>query len=1319
VSRDVEDVYELSPLQEGMLLHCLYGGDRDTYVAQHSFAVDGPLDGDALHQAWQQTVAAHTALRTSFHWEGLDKPLQVVHRDVPVAWHRHDWSDAGEDRRRELFDRLLDSERDAGFDPAAVPLLRLHLALLGPDRHAFVWTHHMLPVDGWSVPIIISDVVRRYRALTAGFPPPPPAAPYRDYIAWLQRQDLDAARAFWVGALGGDTEVMPLGPLRPARPDDPPGPVGERSAPFPPDLAAALRAVAARHRVTLNTVLQAAWALVLRRYTGGTEVRFGFASAGRPPELPAVDRMVGTFVNTLPIRLPVADDGDLGGWLRDIQARHAATRRYEFSPLAQIKSWSGVPATRPLFDSVVVLENYRVDFQAGELAQRLSMRGLSDFEKTSEPLTVFVTPEPASMLRILFHQDRIAPDAVDGILACFQAALRALAHQERIGAIVASTVDGLPADAAGRGPFARYPDAGATLTELIRRQAAATPGAPAVRAEDGELSYRDLLARATRTAAALTAAGVGPGHVVGVCAERCLDLVTGLVGTLLAGAAYLPLDPSLPADRLAFMVADAGVEVVLAPPATAASARATGARLVLTPGDQPIDAAAPAPPAARGGDAAYVIYTSGSTGRPKGVVVTHEAIVNRLLWMQDTFPLTAADRVLQKTPFGFDVSVWELFWPLITGATMVVARPGGHQDAAYLARTIVREGVSLAHFVPSMLQLFLDEPAVAGLPALRRVMCSGEALPYGLARRFATVLPAVQLHNLYGPTEAAVDVSWWDCGRDGPDGVLPIGHPIANTQAYVLDRRLSEAPRGVPGELYLGGVQLARGYLGRPGLTATTFVAHPLAGAGGRLYRTGDLVRRLPDGALEFLGRIDNQVKLHGYRIELGEIEQTLTDHPAVREAVVVVRDRGELRHLAAYVAGTDPDPEELREHLRLKLPRYMVPATVTVLPAMPLSHNGKLDRKALPDPAGHPAAPTPVVPPATPREEAVAAVFGAVLGLAEVDVTADFFALGGTSFDAVRAVRRIEGATVALLAAYPSVRALATMLGSDDAAPGILLRLTAPGPAAHQLVCVPFGGGSAIAYQALGRTLPAGVALHAVTLPGHEPGGAPDLHPVEEVARECADAVLALPAGPVSVYGHCAGVALAVEVVRLVEAAGRPVSRLFLGASFPFYAAGAMGRAVQRGLGALAGRGVLKVSARTVGLTAGDDPDADLAEMRYLRSIGGFANAVDEETLAFVMRAFRHDVAEGGRYFTARWSRRGGLDTPPLAAPITFIAGTDDPLTARYEQGVRMWNRFSYDVALATVPGGTHYFLQDRPDELAAIVAGALDPRPLADSVR
>ncbi|HEU5391797.1 MAG TPA: amino acid adenylation domain-containing protein, partial [Streptosporangiaceae bacterium] len=590
---------------------------------------------------------------------------------------------------------------------------------------------------------------------------------------------------------------------------------------------------------------------------------------------------------------------------------------------------------------------------------------------------------------------------------------------------------------------------GGCLPDLLQEQAAATPDATAVVFEGAELTYAQLNARANQLARLLVGRGVGPESLVAVVMDRSLDLMVALLAVLKAGGAYLPVDPGYPADRIGYMLADSRPAAILTDSRTAAGLPGQPAERIVV--DDPelvrltgllaeadLAEAERISPLLRS-HPAYVIYTSGSTGRPKGVVVPHAGAVNRLAWMQGLYRLRAGDRVVQKTPIGFDVSVWELFWPLTQGAAMVVARPGGHREPAYLARLIQDERVTVAHFVPSMLQVFLAEPSARLCAGLRLVFCGGEAVPGELAARFTGMLPRVGLHDLYGPTEASIDVTAWEF-QPGPEPVtVPIGRPVWNTQVYVLDAGLRPVPPGCAGELYLAGVQLARGYLGRPALTAERFVASPFR-PGERMYRTGDLTRWTRDGVLEYLGRTDDQVKIRGFRIELGEVEATLRQHPAVAQAAVMVREDvpGDQR-LVGYVvpsAGTaGVDREDVRAHVSSVLPEFMVPSAVVVIDRLPLTVNGKLDRGALP-------APEPAVTgsgyraPSSPREEILCAAFAEVLGVPRIGVNDSFFDLGGHSLLAMRLVSRIRVALdievpVRVLFETPTVAGLTARLAA------------------------------------------------------------------------------------------------------------------------------------------------------------------------------------------------------------------------------------------------------------------------------------------------
>ncbi|MEO6192136.1 MAG: amino acid adenylation domain-containing protein, partial [Thermoanaerobaculia bacterium] len=586
-----------------------------------------------------------------------------------------------------------------------------------------------------------------------------------------------------------------------------------------------------------------------------------------------------------------------------------------------------------------------------------------------------------------------------------------------------------------------------TLHGIIAEQAARTPDVPAVVYEGESLAYAELLASARRLALRLRQHGVGPDVAVGIFAERSLEMVVGLLAILEAGGAYLPLDPAYPLDRLAYMIEDAAAPVILAQERLLERLPEQGAEVISLDGTI-VRGAAPEPGLAGGADGsdlAYVIYTSGSTGRPKGTMNSHRGIVNRLLWMQAQYRLTPADRVLQKTPFSFDVSVWEFFWPLMTGARLVMARPGGHQDPAYLVATIAAEGITTLHFVPSLLRVFVDTPGIAACASLRQVMASGEALPLDLVRRFHDRLGA-ELHNLYGPTEAAVDVTYWSCEREDGRGLVPIGRPVANTRILVLDRKGRPAPVGVPGELHIGGVQLARGYLKRPDLTAERFVPDPLAALwgepGARLYRTGDLARTLADGTVEFLGRIDHQVKLRGLRIELGEIEAALAELPGVKAAVVMARSDGggETRLVAYLVADPVPELDALRGTLARSLPEYMLPTAMVALPEMPLTPSGKVDRKALPAPELRRESAVEPVAPRTPLEAWVAGLWSEILKIEPIGVHDDFFALGGTSISGAVLINRLqqeleEIVHVVVIFDHPTVARLAAYLAAQHAA--------------------------------------------------------------------------------------------------------------------------------------------------------------------------------------------------------------------------------------------------------------------------------------------
>jgi amino acid adenylation domain-containing protein len=1016
---ELEDAYPPSRLQIGMLYHSELNPAAALYHNITSFHVRVLFDPAVFEAAARQLFARHPILRTSFELASWSEPLQLVHAEVPVPLTVVDLRQLTGAAQERALAAWMEIEKRRHFDWSRPPLLRFHLHPRTAESFQFSITEHHSILDGWSVAQLLTELFKLYLGgLGLMAPPadPPPATGMRDFVS-LEREALrdPACQAFWDRLLA-EVEVATL-------PRWQAGPIaagGDRvhnlAVPIDAAMSDGLKRLATAAGVPLKSVLLAAHLRALAQLTGRTDLLTGLVSHGRP-ESQDGERVLGLFLNTVPLRQRLAP----GTWVDLVQATFAAENAllpFRRFPLADIQARQG---GQSLFESAFNFVHFHAYEQLGELPQ-VEVLGAAAFQQTHFTLMAnfrLTLGTRAVLLELQYDGRELAQAQLAAAAGIYARILErmAMAPQERQEACVLLAECEVQALLREANDTAVELAGGGNLYQLFAAQAAAAPGAPAVIAEQRSVSYGELHAAAELLGDRLRGCGIGPESLVGVAMERAPEMIAALLGVLAAGAAYVPLDPDQPAERLAFMIEDSGATVLLCQPGTAANLPLGPASTLIVEGLPDTTPAASLPARDRRlvpEQAAYMIYTSGSTGRPKGALNTHRGICNRLLWMQARYRLGTGDRVLHKTTASFDVSVWEIFWPLATGASLVLARPGGQNDPAYLIALIGEQGVTTVHFVPSMLRAFLAEPGVERATSLRHVVASGEALPRELVQQFYRVFPAagVTIHNLYGPTEAAIDVTSWACGREAGAPAVPIGRPVANSRVLLLDPWLAPSPLGTPGEIHLGGVQLARGYHRRPDLTATHFVPDPWSELPGeRLYRTGDLGRRLPDGSIDFLGRLDFQVKLRGYRIELGEIEAALRQHGAVADAAVAVRDgSGGHRRLVAYVVGRQESVPvaELVEFLRTRLPAYMVPAVLTVLPALPLTPSGKLDRRALPAPSEErPDLRSAYAAPQTASEEAMARIWAEVLQVDRVGIDDNFFTLGGDSMLSLQILSR------------------------------------------------------------------------------------------------------------------------------------------------------------------------------------------------------------------------------------------------------------------------------------------------------------------------
>src|SRR6267142_4929063 len=827
---DIEAIYPLSPMQQGVVFHSLKDPHAGFHINQMLFRIHGAFDVDTLTRAWNDVIARHAVLRTAFSVSG--EMSQVVLRRVKIPIEYQDWSGLSNEEMEVRSRTYLQEDRRQGFDLSQAPAMRVLVIKESELRFQMLWSFHLALMDGWSSAIVQQELLITYGAhrssKMASLSRP---QPFGEYISWLQRQDKYQAERFWQKALGDFSSPTPLPFNGEGRNSS--SKRSELTLRLSSDLSGELSSTARRHHVTLSTVLQGAWAILLSRHSGEEDVVFGATVSGRPAELPGIEEMVGLFINTLPVRVQVDPSASLVAWLQKLQDTQSEANQYAYTPLVDIQGCSQVPRGTPLFQSIVVVENYPVGALASSLGSAgMTIQSLGSHETMNYELVWIVGPGKELLIKLCYATDLYEAETIEGMVEQLKVLLENIVRmpEEKIGRLsLVSSAERKRVIEEWNETEVEWEECGRCVTELFEEQVERSPGAVAVVCGEEQLSYQEVNERANQLAHYLRGMGVGPEVRVGLCLERSAEMVVSLLGVLKAGGAYVPLEPSYPGERLSYMLEDAQAAVLVTSEEWLERLEGSPGRRVCLDRDWEEIARqskANLGVSIDGGNLAYVIYTSGSTGRPKGAMNSHAGIANRLRWMQAEYQLLGSDRVLQKTPFSFDVSVWEFFWPLMNGATLVFAAPERHGDPEYLVKMIEEHEITVMHFVPSMLEAFLEGAEIERCGSLRQVFCSGEALGAELVRRFLRRSKA-EMHNLYGPTEAAVDVSYWCCNRPVEGVTAPIGKPIANTQIYVLDEEMEAVPVGVPGELYIGGAGLARGYLGRADLTAERFVPNP------------------------------------------------------------------------------------------------------------------------------------------------------------------------------------------------------------------------------------------------------------------------------------------------------------------------------------------------------------------------------------------------------------------------------------------------------------------------------------------------------------
>ncbi|HET8934106.1 MAG TPA: amino acid adenylation domain-containing protein [Polyangiales bacterium] len=1148
--------HALSPMQAGMLFQYLLSegvSDRAGFdIEQLHIRLQEALDPHTLGKAFSFVARRHPILSVAFRWEGVEQPQQAPQQDVNVPVEVLDWREAEQAELPALRAEFLTKDRKRSFDLRRAPLMRATLCLRGPKEAELFWTFHHILLDGRSFADVLLEVFDAYDVLKRNGTPalPPTPRPYSDYVAWLRAQPTADSLAFFRSMLRGKGSPTPLPLAEPAARPLPRSGSHTVSKYLSETTARDLASFAERHETTVAGLLQVAWAIVLYRLTGDTDAVFGTVRSVRRSGLGGeAEHMFGLFINSLPMRLQLDEELSISELIQKARTQSVALRAHDQLGLVDIQRQSELPPGTALFETLLMYENRELNRSLREQDPRWNTRTCLLHEQPSLPLTVIVVNDERLELRVVTDRKRYREGVAERISGYLSTALSSLLRATHI-----KDVEVLPEPERQRILFewndtAREFSDHARIHELFEARVAEQPDAIAVEYEGQTLTYSELEAKSNRVANTLRARGAKPGQYVAVCLSRSLDLVVCLIGVAKSGAAYVPIDADYPRDRIAFMLEDSAAELVVTEPEFVDR---FDKAVLLAAGPEFAGASSERPqPSAAVTDPCYAIYTSGSTGRPKGVVLTHRAVVNTLEWVSRTYEVHPGDRLLFVTSPCFDLSVYDMFGTLGAGATVVVASSECMREPRTFVDSIISQKITVWDSAPAALQRLSPFFPTHGGQDLRLVMLSGDWIPLTLPDDVRRSFPAARVMSMGGATEAAIWSNWFPIGALDPRWTsIPYGRPIQNSHYHVLDKRMKPVPIGVPGDLYIGGTCLASGYLNRPELTAERFIRDPFRPEG-RLYMTGDLARYFDDGVMEFLGRADFQVKIRGYRVELGEVEAAIQALPGVREVLCAAyTDASGQKALVAYAvpqAAATLDEGSIVKALSAKLPSFMVPSQIILLPAMPVTANGKVDRKALPSPTER-SLTTEYIAPRNELEEKLVGIWEDLLKRERIGVTDSFFALGGQSLLAVMLVSRIErdlGVRLPLsrVLEHPTIEALASSLGTPAAKrKGHLITVSNRGKATP-LVLISGIGGFGFIFHGLGNYLGNDHPLHVLNAVGAEDEDEALEHTIEGVANVYEPQIVAAcPEGPVVLGGYSFGVLVALELALRFERMGREV---------------------------------------------------------------------------------------------------------------------------------------------------------------------------------